>query len=357
MGTIQIIIAYWFCQWSLFAISRFEKSFFQGKIPTVDDSMTPPNIRLETASILTAWQDGTLSYPDAVAKLTAIKVQAITDNHPEDQAYAELRRGVIEGYRGNYVPCIDHFERARDLFLQANSRAQVLVCNVNIGETYRLKGNFSRARQYFRLGYDSAVEQGNREMQVLARTNEAQMLLSQGHTDQAEAMLLECYELSEQPYAIQHEGQTEDMVRRTWLDQRIDIIQALAQIYLESGKGDEAWRFAREAYTVAEMIDAPLALGFASRAVAQTLSQLSVVDDLGFDPDPDAHFMKAIQHFKAINAEGEIARTLFTQGRSLARRSRNTMAARKLHQAVIMFSKLGMVDDAAKAAEEQLKLV
>ncbi len=322
------------------------------------DASTPPkNARLETISILTAWQDGTLSYPDAIAKLNELKAQAVATNRPEDQAYAELRRGVIEGYRGNYTASIDYFERARDFFLQAGSRPQVLTCNINIGETYRLKGNFSRARQYFRLGYEVALEQGNREMQVLARTNEAQMLLSQGHTDQAEAMLLECYALSEETYTVQYPEQTEQMARRAWLDQRVDIMQALTQIYLEHSKTDEAWRFAQEAYTVAKLIDAPLAQGFASRAIAQTLTLLGSAEQTGLNPDPDFHFLQAIQHFKDINAEGEIARTLFMQGRNLARRSRNTMAARKLHQAIAIFSKLGMVDDAAKAAEEQLNLL
>jgi tetratricopeptide (TPR) repeat protein len=330
---------------------------FLGKSLAVDTSTTPRNVRLETSTILTSWQDGTLSYTDAVAKLNDIKAVAVAENRPEDQAYTELRRGVIEGYRGNYGPSIEYFERARDLFLQSGARAQVLVCNVNIGETYRLKGNFSRARQYFRMGYESAVEQGNREVQVLTHTNEAQMLLSQGHPDQAEAMLLECYDLSEQPFVVQNEGQTEESARRAWLDQRIEIIQALTQISLENDKSDSAWRFAREAYTLAQEVDSPLALGFASRIIAQTLTQLGNTGDTNLNPDPDVHFLQAIQYFKEINAEGEIARTLYLQGRSLARRSRNTMATRKLHQAVAMFSKLGMVDDAAKAAEEQLKLL
>lgn len=323
----------------------------------MDTSTPSKNIRLETSAILTEWQDGTLSYADAVAKLNQIKANATAENRIEDLAYVELRRGVIEGYRANYSPSIEHFERARDLFLQVGIRAQVLVCNVNIGETYRLKGNFARARQYFRMGYEAAVEQNNREVQVLTHTNEAQMLISQGHPDQAEVMLLECYELSNEPFTVQNEGQTEETVRRAWLVQRIDIMQALTQIYLENHRVEEAWRFARETYALAQEVDAPLVLGFASRAIAQTLSQMSNVGDTGLNPDPDSHFLEAIQHFKDINAEGEIARTLFLQGRSLARRSRNTMAARKLHQAVAMFSKLGMVDDAAKAAEEQLKLL
>jgi hypothetical protein len=183
------------------------------------------------------------------------------------------------------------------------------------------------------------------------------MLLSQGHIDQAEGLLLACYDLSEQPYTPQNPTQTEAAARRAWLDQRVDIVQALTQIYLENGKAEACWRFAREAYAIARQIDSPLALGYASRAVAQALTQIDDVGDSGLNPDPDTHFLEAIQHFKEINAEGEIARTLYIQGRSLARRSRHTMAARKLHQAVAMFSKLGMVDDAAKAAEEQLKLL
>ncbi len=307
--------------------------------------------------ILTAWTDGSLPYADAIRQLETLKVSALEDGRAQDAAYIESRRGVIEGYRGNYPASISHFEQARDLFLRAGNRLQVLMCNLNIGETYRLKGQYNRARQYFRMGYESAVDQGYREMQVLARANEGQMLLTQGHIDMAEAMLLEAYTLSEQPFEVIEEGQSPQMVRRSWLDQRIDILQALAQIYLERGDPEQAWRFAREAHSVAGEIGSSLALGFATRAVAQAITLLGRPPEAPFAADPDAYFTQAIMAFKDINAEGEIARTLYLQGRSLARRGRATMASRKLHQAITMFSKLGMVDDAARATEEQLKLL
>ena len=56
-------------------------------------------------------------------------------------------------------------------------------------------------------------------------------------------------------------------------------------------------------------------------------------------------------------AEGELAKTMYEHGRSLMRRDKKMPAARKLQQAMVIFTRLGMVDDAAKAAEAQLMVL
>ncbi|NOG52265.1 MAG: tetratricopeptide repeat protein [Chloroflexi bacterium] len=176
--------------------------------------MEDDNLQQHSTALLTAWEDGTLSYHDAIVQFNALRGEAQTRGQTEDEAFLESRLGVIEGYRGNYVGSIAHFERARDLYLRANNRRQVATCTLNIGETYRLKGNFARARQYFRIGLDAAVELGDRETQVLARTNESQMMLSQGNAAQAEANLRECYALCEEPFPVPPGVPPEVVVRK-----------------------------------------------------------------------------------------------------------------------------------------------
>ncbi|MBK9125965.1 MAG: tetratricopeptide repeat protein [Chloroflexi bacterium] len=318
--------------------------------------MEDSNLQQHSTALLTAWEDGTLSYHDAVAQLNTLRAEAQTRARPEDEAFLESRLGVIEGYRGNYVGSIAHFERARDLYLRANNRRQVVTCTLNIGETYRLKGNFARARQYFRTGLDAAVELGDRELQVLARANESQMMISQGNAAQAEASLRECYALCEEPFPVLA-GASPEVVARNQLDQRADIAHALSTLYLDSGDIEQAWHFAQEGLKLATLLQTDLRIGFAYRALGEVVTVLEHPPEPPLSPDPDHYFSESIARFKAVNAEGETARTLFAQGRSLRRRGRQTQATRKLHQAMIMFSRLGMVDDAAKAAEEQLKLL
>jgi hypothetical protein len=73
--------------------------------------------------------------------------------------------------------------------------------------------------------------------------------------------------------------------------------------------------------------------------------------------DPDEYFRLAIDVFREMNMEAERARTVFAHARSLAHRGRKTMAVRMLQQVMVMFTDLGMVDDAAKAAQAQIAAV
>ncbi len=314
------------------------------------------SIKQQSADILTQWESGTLTYQEAIGQLIALKGEVSHEGRLEDEAFLESRIGVIEGYRGNYATGIAHFERARDLYLSANDPRQVVTCNLNIGETYRLKGNFSRALQYFRIGYEAALELGDRELQVMARANESQMMMSQGHVTQAEETLRECYGLCETPFPVPA-GSTPESIARAQLDQRADITQALTSIYLKQGRIDDAWHFAKESYLLATELGTDLRLGFAYRALAEVITDLPTASGADFESDPDIYFTDSVARFKAVNAEGEMARTLYAQGCSLGKRGRSTLAARKLHQAMIIFSRLGMVDDAARAAEEQLRLM
>ncbi len=48
---------------------------------------------------------------------------------------------------------------------------------------------------------------------------------------------------------------------------------------------------------------------------------------------------------------------MLAHARCLAGHGRRTTAARKLQQAMIIFTRLGMTDDAAQAAEAQLQVI
>jgi hypothetical protein len=53
--------------------------------------------------------------------------------------------------------------------------------------------------------------------------------------------------------------------------------------------------------------------------------------------------------------EGDVAKTMFARGKSLVRRGKKASAAKLFQQALVIFEKLGMRDDAAKAAEAQMQ--
>lgn len=312
-------------------------------------AVVTPEVEKECTGILAGWQAGKVSYQEAVEKLVAIRQKAVTDKKPADEGYTEIINGIMQGYRGNLDSSIHHFELARDLMLQVGNREQVVRCTLNIGETYRLKGNFARAAQYFKTAYEAAIEMGNRAIQLIARANEGQMLISMKRYDSARTILLESYKMA-QSFTVSADAPKRE---HGWKDELCTIAQALAEIYLEFGDVDEAWKYASEALELANELKLPMEIGRANRIFGEALTA-KAADDVS-DDEIDAYFNKSVSAFREVKMDGELGKTMYSHGKSLTARNKKVAAARKLQQAVIIFTKLGMVDDAAKAAEAQMK--
>lgn len=308
--------------------------------------------RDQARAVFRDWESRNISYEEAFFRLEKMRDQAATRDNPADIGYAETQIGIVHGYRGNYNASITHLERARDLYLDAKNRRLVISATINIGETYRLKGNFARARQFFHTGHDAALEIGNRVLQVLARSNESLMLITQGRSDLAEVWLNECYAMCETPL---EEPETPDIYKRRMI-QRCEISEAMATIYIQTDRLDAALQKAMEAVNLAHEINSSTRRGFANRVLGEVLTYMDTPVD-GLDSDPDSYFQASLDSFREIDAEAEIARTLLVQGKSMGQRGKIGGATRRLQQAVTMFTRLGMVDDAAKAAEAQLNML
>lgn len=309
-----------------------------------------PDIAERSRAIFNDWQAGDLAYQDALEKYAQLR-QSVS--RPADEAQIELQLGIMQGYRGNYDASIDHFERARELAMGVGNRGLIARSALNIGETYRLKGNFTRARQYFQASYEAAVAIGLKSLQVISRSNEAQMLISQGRYDQAENILKEFYNLSLEPW----ENPESENTRRRRIEQLSEISGALATIYLETAKTEAAWKYAVEALKYAQEVDIVSHIGISYRIIGLILTELGSSPDPAFVHDPDVYFNQSIEAFREVKADGEIARTMHAHGKSLGKRGKKAEGVRKLQQATIIFTKLGMVDDAGRAAQDQLKLL
>lgn len=322
---------------------------FESGIPAVT-----PELNAVSAQIISQWEDGRMTYAEAVRQLDILK-EAYRE-HPNDIGQIEYRRGAIEALRGSYNASIQHLEIAREHFMRGGLRARVVACHLNIGETYRRKGNFIRARQYFRIGYEAALELNHREMQVICRINEAQMLLAQGHDQQVETLLLECYELASEPFPADPDRDP-DRMERSRLNHLTETTSTLTQLYLQRGDLEQAWRYAYESYLFAGSLHIPKLLGAAWRVMGNVVTRLQAEPMPDMPADPDHYYQQALALFDEVKSESETARTFMAQGSSMAERGLRTRANRKLGQAVALFTQLGMVDDAAKAAEEQLRLL
>lgn len=301
-------------------------------------------------AIFNDWQAGDLAYQDALEKYAELR-QSV--HRPADEAQIELQLGIMQGYRGNYDASIDHFERARELAISVGNRGLIARSALNIGETYRLKGNFTRARQYFQASYEAAVAIGEKAIQVIARSNEAQMLISQGRYEQAEKILKEFYRISQEQWENPESGN----IRKRRIHQLSEIAGALATVCMATARNEQAWTYAVEALKYAQEVDIAAQIGVSYRIIGQILTELGSSPDPAFVHDPDVYFNQSIETFREVKADGEIARTMHAHGKSLGKRGKRPEGVRKLQQATIIFTRLGMVDDAGRAAQDQLKML
>lgn len=307
-----------------------------------------PDFNEQCALILRQWQAGELPFIQAAAQLNTLSQQALREGNIANQARVEFSLGYMQGYRSNLNESIKHFEKARELYVLAEDERRVSSCDLNLGESYRGKGDFIKARDLFRAAYERSVQLGEIRQQTIARANEGQMLLSMGQVDAARTILHEALQLAEL-WEPQH--------RQTLVGLLCEVYHALAVIYLNENNLEAAWDEAKQALAAAHEFNQPRELGYANRTMGEVLTVYETPPhDSNFSTNPDDYFKASIEAFRSLDAEGEEARTLHVFARSLAKRGKRVPAARQLQQATLIFAKLGMVDDAAKAAESQAEI-
>lgn len=316
----------------------------------VMDSEPTPAFEEHCRMIFRNWSTGHMTFRDAIDQLAQAAQQAQDENHVANLGRVEHLLGYIQHERGNLNTSLMHFERARAMFEQVGNMQRVVMMDINLGEAYRYKGDYTHARHLYRKAYEAASRLDLLELRTMARANEGQMLLNMGRHDSAYTALQEAYQLTNQ----WPENSQQDIYSI-----RTEIHGALAQIHLDRGDISAAWEQAQRALQSAETTQLPIRIGIANRIIGNVLSastDLPGVDRTSFTADPDLYYQRAIGILREIRAEAELAHTLFAHGRSLARRGRQLNAARQLQQAMIVYTRLDMVADAAKAARAQLEV-
>ncbi|NWF69654.1 MAG: tetratricopeptide repeat protein [Chloroflexi bacterium] len=300
-----------------------------------------------STGLLGRWEAGEITFESALESAEALLQEALREGRLANEARAHHVLGYLQNHRGSLSASIRHYERARLLFTQLGNTRRRAIIDLNQGENYRSKGNFQRARELYHAAYQTASSEGFLLLQTVAIANEGQTLLTLGQPEQALASLLEAREL------VTHLDAADPNVPGL----RCEVHHVLALIYKALERYDEAWGEARAGVRMALDIRQPLQLGLANRAAGEVLMAMDKPPLGDFSTNPDEYFQAATDIFREINAEGEMARTVFSHSKSLARRGKRMTAARKLQQAMIIFTKLGMVEDAARAAETQLEIL
>lgn len=310
-----------------------------------------PEFERDCMGVIQQWEASTLSFQEAIEKLAALQKQAIADEHLVNQGRTEQLLGYLYHYRGNLDDSIYHNERARSLYNRANNIRRVGIIDLNQGENYRFKGDYNRALTLYQSARRIAQELDDLRSQLSALVNEGLALIALEHYPAALQTFLQALALSEQLPPAESDAR-----KRTEGRLLCEIHHGLAMINLYEGKVLEAVSEAEKALDLANTTGDPILRGFANRTMGEALTEINLSQPAG-NHDPDVYFREAIEAFKTLNAEAELARTMYVQAKSLAKRGRKSTAVRILQQVMIIFSRLGMVDDAARTAETQLALI
>jgi tetratricopeptide (TPR) repeat protein len=296
------------------------------------------------------WQSGGISASDAEQELMALGKEAEDEGNRLHRGAVELNLGIIQGYLANFTRSAHHFENARQDLESVGAISQMLTCDLNIGEVYRLQGNFARAQIFFHRAFMEAKNIDHKRTMAVALTNEGQMWISMGSPNKAYDMLHEALSIASQPYS----DEDDERVHLARLGVLAEIYHALTQISLANGDTIKAWSYAKNSYENANLTQHPMRMGYGNRAVADAITALGDAPEPSFDHDPDTYYKQAMDYFRAVHMEGDVAKTMFARGKSLVRRGKKASAAKLFQQALVIFEKLGMRDDAAKAAEAQM---
>lgn len=299
--------------------------------------------------VIRRWESGELSYEEAFARIATLSADAEKSGHIANLARIEHTLGYMYHYRGSLNLSLMHYERSRALYQKVGNRRRVAIMDMNMGESYRYKGDFARARRLFRAAYETFHALDDLEAQAVAVSNEGQVLLSMKLLDLAQSALEEGARLAESLILRGGGPQLATLL--------CEVYHGLVMIYLTRANPAAAWEMMGRALDIAYHHQQPMQLGFANRAAGEVTTVMQPPAESTLSPDPDEYFRAAGDAFRAINMEGELARTMLAQARSLAYRGRRTTAARKLQHVMQLFTELGMLDDAAKAAELQLSLI
>ncbi|MFN8374077.1 MAG: tetratricopeptide repeat protein [Anaerolineae bacterium] len=294
-----------------------------------------PEFEKRAFALLSEWRKGTFAFAEAVDRLDALKYQALVEQSPANAALIERLLGIVRLSRGHYDHAIRHFRTARDFHGQTGDTERLLMCDNNIGEAHRLKGDLERAHKILQATYEAAVKLGNPLIQAHARSNAGRTLCNMRRYTEAVAVLQHAREVADMPH-----------IRPNMLGLISLIYSDLAFAYLGLNDTSAAFAAADEALKFGLESKELRRQGQAHRALGAVFSVYVPNTDL--NTDPDYHFEISVQRARTANFDVDAADTYTLYGESLAKRGRTADALEKLYEAILIYERLELTVECEK---------
>jgi tetratricopeptide (TPR) repeat protein len=272
-----------------------------------------------------------------------------TDNIPA-MGYLATTLGILYGYQQDYKKSLAHFDQARRYYQNAGDEYRTVVTMLNLGETYRLQGNLTRARRMFHEASEMVAGREEWRLEANALANEGLIYIEQNNINNARTVFQNALNASHK-----QEATTDKFLENDW-STRSEMYYGLAQIDIIELAFNKAWDNAITALEYAEKSGMNIRLGQANRTIAQVISLLGHAPTDDFEDTPDPYFKKALEYFSKSELEVETAYTLVEQAQSFAKRGQTQAAYKCYTQAFTIFARKGLSKEAADTAEARAQL-
>lgn len=293
--------------------------------------------------LISAWSNGALPLTQALARLKAMGEQAREENRIAHQGRVEHLLGYIYQDLGDVNASIQHYDKAQRFYLRLNNVQRLAAIDLNQGENYRDKGDYARALELYQRAYRVADECGDMTIKTFARGNQGWVFLAMKDEDNAQQAFEEARTLCE-THRVEH---IESSIA--------EFSCGLATVALAQGRYADAWTLGYEGFVMAQLGKEMREIGMSWRVLGDALTMLPNPIDPSMPTVPDSYYKHATEAFQVINAEAEVARTLLCQAKSLVKRGARAKASTYFREAIVIFTRLGLMNDALQATEAQLK--
>ncbi len=293
--------------------------------------------------LLEAWSSGALPLVDALTQLQTLEQNARAEKHLANQGRVAHVLGYIYQDLGDVNRSIEHYDKAQRFFLRVNNRMRLAGIDLNQGENYRDKGDYARALALCQRAYKVADEIEHNSIKTYARGNQGWVFLALNDSKSALEAFEDAYVLCQEDI-VEHNDST-----------MAELLCGMAHVALYRGDNALAWEKGYQAYEAAMRGGEQREIGYVWRVMGDAVTGLGDCPIATMPSSPDTYYKSAIAAFQHINADAEIARTIFARAKSLVKRGNRVQASPLFREAMVIFTRLGLTHDALQVAEAQLK--
>jgi tetratricopeptide (TPR) repeat protein len=298
-------------------------------------SKPSPEFEARAQMVLSNWRVGAISFTEALERFSALKYETVQDGNLAHEALVERWMGLVRVGRGNSGDALRHFRTAREMYERLGDWHSLLLCNNNIAEVHRQRGELQRAHSLFVMTYVDAEARGFTDIQVFCKANDGRTLYNMGKHAEALITLRQTLQLATQTHVY---DTLKSLTALVYTD--------LSLTYLDMQEFPQALAHAQHALTIGEECKDIRRIAQAQRALGQVLSIYTPSDAAhNSNIDPYYYFKESVRLCREGRFEAELVLGLYRYSESLASGGKHKEAVAHAEEALSIGQRIEMVSE------------